>query len=782
MKPGLQRRALLQAAAAGGALMLGFRIDDAQAQAAGAGHAVFQPNRWLRVERDGRVLVLLTKTEMGQGIETGLAMVVADELDADWARVGTHIVAPESSRFMMTGGSYSMAVAWDPLRQAAAAARQMLLEAGARELAVPIGECRTAQGQVRHAASGRALDYGRLVEAASRLRVPQAPVLKSPREFTLIGRPLGAINAPAIVRAEAVYGIDVHVPGMLYAVIERAPVLNGRLARVDDRAARAVPGVLDVRVLRGNVFPQSPHLRDGVAVIAGSTWAALQGRRALKLQWQLGGSDNKAGNGALASSAALAQDFERALAGTATRTDPDTLHTGVSALSRGSAEGLQAAFAGAARTLDLRYDVPLQAHAPMEPVNAVAHWQGDRVEIWAGTHFQSRVLRRVRDLTGLSADRVLVHTPLLGGSFGRRLEVDFVLEAVQLSRELARPVQLLWTREDDLQHGLFGPPSRHQVRAALGADGRLLALEHAFATLSVRRQNEPENIRADGLDHTTVFDALKFPYAVAQMHVRQHLVEQAIRVFWWRRGYTPNHTFVNECLLDECAHAAGADPLAYRLNLLGAPRVIDYDNEGDAERIDTGRLAHVLRAACEAAGWGRPLPAGTGRGLAATVTDTHVAQVVEVDSRSGRPHVRRVVCAVDCGRVVNPQLVRAQVEGSVVFALTAALKGAITIEGGRVQQSNFHDYPLLRIDEMPALEVVLVESEAAPTGIGEQASHPTAAALANAWFAATGERLRALPLRPGATAAAAGSLRGGNRGPTSAAQAPTPPSAPGSRG
>lgn len=739
------RRAVLKLA---GALAIGFRLhgsDAAQTAPGSAGSAAFEPNAWLRIEADGSVEVIISKTEMGQGTETGLAMIVADELDADWSRVRVRTMQPDGKRFMITGGSYSISASWDPARKAAAAAREMLLAAGAQALGVAASACRTEAGVVVDANSGRRIEYGALIDAAARRRVPAEPAVKSAQAYRLIGRPLPAKNLDAVVRARAVYGIDVRIPGMLYAVIERAPVINARLAQVDDAAARAVPGVVAAIKLRGNVFPTSMHVRDGVAVVARSTWAALQGRQRLKTQWQQSFGDSKASNGALASTAELGRDFDRALAGNASTRAPDAIHPAVTVVRIGTPEAMATAFERAERTLELRYDVPMQNHAPMEPCNAVAHWRPDRVELWAGTHFQSRLMRRVRELTGLPPERIVIHTPLLGGSFGRKLEADYALEAVMLSRELERPVQVLWTREDDLREGMQSPPTRHHVRVALGAQGRLLGIDHAFAAVSVRQQTEPQNVKPSGLDHTVGFDALKFPYAVEQLHVSHRLVEQAVRVLWWRRGYTPNHCFVNESMLDECAHAAGIDPLDYRLRLLGPPRVIEYDNEGDPERLDTGRLAKVLRLACEKAGWGRTMPAGAGLGLASTFTDTHVAQVVEVDSRGGAMRVVRVVCAVDCGRVINPQLVKAQVEGSVAYALTAALKGAITVERGRVQQSNFHDYPLLRFSEMPQVDVILVDGEAAPTGIGEQASHPTAAALANALFAATGERWRGLP-------------------------------------
>jgi isoquinoline 1-oxidoreductase beta subunit len=748
-----QRRRFLQQSA-GISLVLGFStagmaqpvaVNETAPSSAGVAPA-WTPNAWLAIDGLGAVEVRISKTEMGQGTETGLAMIVADELDADWAQVSVRTIRPDGRVFMITGGSYSISSSWIPARNAAAAAREMLRHAAAAAWGVPASDCRTEAHAVLHPSTGRGLPYGQLVAAAAALPVPAAPPLKDPSQYRLIGSELPAKNLDAIVRGQARYGIDQRVPGMLYAVVARAPAVNGRLAAVDDAAARAVPGVVAVVRLRGNRFPGTdPYVRDGVAVVARSTWAALQGRERLQTRWQLAPSERKATNGALASSAALDDDFRRALAGTATEQAPDSLHGPVTVTRRGSTEGMERAFAQAHRVLEAEYALPLQAHAPMEPVNAVAHWQPDRCEIWAGTHFQSRTHSRVRAITALPADRIVVHTPLLGGSFGRRLEPDFVIEAVMLSRELERPVQVLWTRDDDLREGLLAPPSRHRVRVALAADGRILALDHAFAALSVRQQTEPQNITPQGLDHTVGFDAVKFPYAADTLHVSHRLVEQAIRVLWWRRGYTPNHWFVTESLMDECAAALGQDPLAYRLKLLEPGRVIEHDNEGEPERVDTARLARTLRAAADAAGWGRAMPTGTGLGLAATVTDSHLAQVVEVDTRGGGIRVVRVVCAVDCGRVINPQLVKAQVEGSIVFALTAALKGKITVEAGQVQQRNFSDYPLLRIDEMPEVVTVLLPSDAPPTGMGEQASHATMPALANALAAATGRRWREPP-------------------------------------
>lgn len=735
------RRQLLQG---GAALVVAFRVGgDATAQAA---TTPWQPNAWLAIKPDGAVHVSIVFTEMGQGTETGVAMIVADELDADWSRVTVSTAVPDGKRFMITGGSYSISTAWEPARKAGAQARALLLQAGAAALGVEPATCRTEAHAVVHIGSDRRVPYGELVAAAAKLPVPDKPPLKETAALRMVGQPLPAKNLAAIVSAEARYGIDVRVPGMLFAVIERSPVVNGRLASFDAARARAVPGVVAVLPVRGNTFPDAQlYVRDGVAVVATSTWAAMQGRKVLTVNWNEQGSDRRPRGGKLASSDGLSQQMAEALADGTPDNPRDGLRGWVTTLRQGDARQMDEALAGAHRQLALDYELPLFAHAQMEPVNALAHWTAGRCEVWTGCHFQSKLHAQLRLLTGLPADRVVVHTPLMGGSFGRRLEPDYAIEAALLSRDVQRPVQLLWTREDDLRMGFFSPPSRHRVRVALAADGRIAALEHSVAALSVRLQMERESIGAGGLDRTVTIDAEKFAYGAAQLHVRHRLVEQTIRVLWWRRGYTPNHTLVNETLLDECAHAVGEDALVYRQRLLAPARELTWDNDGDVERIHTGRLAAVQRAACTAASWGRALPPGSGRGLASTCTDTYVAQVVEVVPTGAGLRVARVVTAVDCGLVVNPQLVRAQVEGSIVFALNAALKPAITVEGGRVQQSNFHDHPLLRIDEMPVIETVLVNSEERPTGIGEPASHCTAAAVANAVFAATGKRLRSLP-------------------------------------
>jgi CO/xanthine dehydrogenase Mo-binding subunit len=746
----VSRREFLKAGAAGSAaLVLGFSMDaDAQQPSAQQAAAEFKPNVWIRVEPSGAVEVLISKTEMGQGTATGMAMILADELDADWQRVSVRTVRPDGKRTMITGGSFSIQGAWVVGRRYAAAAREMLRAAGAAAMNVSLSECITEQHTVLHTPSGRRMGYGELTARAAALPVPEKPPLKDPAQFKIIGKDLPAKNLRELCTARATYGIDVKVPGMLYASIERCPVINGRIASVDDATAKTTPGVVQVLKLRGNTFPTYNYVRDGVAVLATSSWAAMQGRKALRVRWNEAWADGRGQNGTQASSKALDADFARVLTQADTKPQPG-IRAEAQAVRKGTAEAMTAAFASAAKTLDLTYDVPLQTHVPLEPMNATAHWRDDFCELWVPCHFQTRLLNAVKELTGLPNEKILIHTPMLGGSFGRRLEVDYAIEAVMLSRDAGKPVQVLWTREDDVHCGSFGPPSKHRVRVALDSNGSIRALDHAFATVSVWQQQEPHEIESSGVDFAAAIDAIKFPYAAVNLAVRHRLIEQTIRVFWWRRGYTPNHTFVNECLLDECAHAAGADPLAYRLRMLPANQKLEFDNKDDKEIIDTARLANVLHAAAKAANWGTPLPAGQGRGIAATVTGTHVAMVVEVAVQGSAIKVKRVVTAVDCGTVINPQLVKAQVEGNVVFGLTAALKGAITVENGRVQQSNFHDYPLLAMDEMPAIDTVLINSGGLATGTGEQMSHPVAAALSNAVFAATGQRLRKTPFRLG---------------------------------
>lgn len=709
----------------------------------------FTPNAWLRIEQSGSITVLIHKTEIGQGTSTGLAMIVAEELDADWSRVTVETIKPDGKRFLITGGSWSIAGSWMGCRTAGAAAREMLVRAAAAQWGVDASSCRTERSTVIHDASARRLSYGELAESASRLDSPVNPTLKDPKNFTLIGKSVDAKNISSIVGGTSKYGLDVRVPNMLFAVIERSPVINGRIARVDDREARKTKGVKHIVKLRGNTFPAYNYIRDGVAVVATSTWSAMKARKQLRVSWHESWTKGEVKNGARAGTTILHEEFSLALGLPSTNKqliDPKpTPAPPVVARHIGTTDSMKQAFSQAALTLDAVYNVPLQAHAPLEPMNTTAHWTQDSCEIWTPCHFQSRLLEAVKELTGLPTEKITIHTTMVGGSFGRRLDVDYAIEAVLLSREIQAPVQVIWTREDDMKYGLYAPPTLHHVRAALDTNGNITALDHDFAALSVWKQSEPEMIEPSGLDYAVSVDAIKFPYATPNLIIKHHIVEHPIRVLWWRRGYTPNHVFVNETLIDECAHLARKDPLAYRLQLLGSDKTLEFPDKGDTIRMDTARLSAVLRVAAERSDWARPLLTGWGRGISCTMTDTYVGQAVEVSVKNSTLKIERVITAVDCGVVVNPQLVHAQVEGSIVFALTAALKKAITVENGRVQQSNFDDYPILRINEVPIIETILIPSTEAPTGTGEPISHCVAAALSNAIFSATGKRLRSLP-------------------------------------
>lgn len=735
-----RREFLKISALAGGAFMLGFSLQESDA-APDTANPPFTPNAWLQIDPDSTITVRIHKTEIGQGTATGLAMIVAEELDADWSRVKVQTIEPDGKRFMITGGSFSIAGNWKPCRNAGAAAREMLVRSAAAKWGVEASSCRTEKSTVYHHASGRKARYGELAEAASKLTPINDPPLKEPQQFTLIGKEVSAKNLPLIVTGKAEYGIDTRLPGMLYATVERSPVVNGRIARVDDRAARSTKGVKHIVKLRGNTFPTYNYVRDGVAVVATSTWAAMQARKKLRVDWNEHWTDAKPKNGAAASTTRLAQDFADAL-------KPENVAKAVVARQVGTNDALQQAFAQSAKTLDFRYTLPLQAHAPLEPMNATAHWTQERCEVWVPTHFQSRLLDALKELTGLPAESIIIHTTMVGGSFGRRLDVDYGIEAVMLSREIQAPVQVLWTREDDMKFGLYSPPSAHHVRVALDANGSIAAFEHNFAALSVWKQQEPEMIETNGLDGAMSIQAMRFPYTTPQFIVRQHLVEQPIRVQWWRRGYAMNHAFVNESVIDECAHLAGKDPIQYRIAHLPENKILEVPFKEGVERFDTERMKNVLRRAADASQkWSAPNAASglIGKGIAAVGDESYLVQIVEVSVENKTLNVRRVLTVLDCGTVINPQLVRAQVEGSIVFALTAALKGAITVENGRIQQNNFDDYPILRLNEMPTIETILVPSQEAPMGTGEQISFTLPAALGNALFAATGKRLRVLP-------------------------------------
>ncbi len=702
--PALGRRRLLQGGLAlGGSLVIGWEVGRAR-RAAGQGTAGFAPNAWVRIDRDGTVTILNPQSEMGQGTLTSMAMVIADELDADWARVRVE-QAPVDPAYgeQMTAGSASIRRSLGTWRRAGAAAREMLAAAAAQTWGVPVAEVETDRGRVLHRPSGRVLGYGELAETAARLPVPQAPRLKPPERFTLIGHRVPRLDTPPKVTGRAIYGIDVTVPGLLVASVERCPVFGGRLRSFDATAAKAVPGVRHVVAISR-----------GVAVVADGYWAARRGREALRVTWDEGPAARVS-----------SESIGRAQAALVRRPGPVARREG----------DVERALRGAGRVLEATYELPFLAHATMEPPNCTAHVRADGCDVWVGTQNQTGAQREAMRITGLPRERVRVHVTLLGGGFGRRGEVDYVTDAVEVSRAVGAPVKVIWSREEDIRHDVYRPATSHRLQAALGADGRPVAWLHRIAGPGILHQR---GLPAGSMDRTMVEGAANLPYDVPNLQVEYAHRDDGIPVGFWRSVGASYNAFVVESFVDELAHAAGTDPVAYRRALLGR----------------SPRHAGVLELAAQKAGWGQPLPPGRGRGVAVAFSyGSWAAEVAEVSvDGDGRVRVHRVVCAVDCGLAINPDQVAAQMEGGIVWGLTAALRGEITIRDGRVQQSNFHDYPMLRIEEMPAVEVHIVPSAEAPGGVGEPGVPPLAPAVANAVFAATGRRVRRLPIRAEALA------------------------------
>jgi isoquinoline 1-oxidoreductase beta subunit len=703
---GLSRRTLLKGSATVGAgLVIGFRFPlSAGAQST---PGLFAPNQWLSIDRDGVVTIVNSVPEMGQGTSTSMPMIVADELDADLDKVQLQ-QAPANPKLYANpvtgsqayGGSRGIRDHLAMWRKSGAAARQMLRQAAANEWGVPVESTDTEPGAVVHRSSGRRLTYGQLVDKASQLPVPQDPPLKTPDKFRYIGKEHNRFDVPAKTDGRAIYGMDVKVPGMLIASIERPPVVAGaKLKSFDATAAKRVKGVK-------NVVP----VANGIAVVADSTWAALKGRRALKIEWD---------DGALAtvSSAGISQGYAALV------TQP-----GMEARKVGDAP---AALGAVGRTLEATYQVPFLEHACMEPMNATAHVTQDACVVWAPTQNPGGTQATAAKLTGLPPEKVTVHTTMLGGGFGRRAEVDFIVDAVETAKAVGAPVKVVWTREDDLQHSFYRPATYNALRAALDASGTPTAWEHRIVGPGILIQKG--RARAGTLDAAAVAGAADVPYDIQNILVTWKEKDFGVPLGFWRSVGSSQNAFVTESFIDELAHAAKKDPYEFRRALLGkAPR-----------------HKAVLETAATKANWGAPLPAGQARGIAVAFSyGSYAAHVVEASiTPEGRPRVHRIVCAIDCGIAVNPDQVRAQMEGGAVYALTAAYYGAITLDKGRVQQSNFHDYPMMRIAEMPVVETHIVDSGQPPGGLGEPGVPSVAPALGNALFLLTGKRIRSLPIK-----------------------------------
>ena len=706
----MERRDFLQVTGTIGAgLVIGFRIPNRR------GVAPFAPNAWLQVGTDDVVTLTVDKSEMGEGNHTALAMLIAEELDADWTKVKLGPV-PENpaawSRRMSTGGSTSVRTSWDILRKAGATARAMLVTAAAQTWGAEPSACSTANGVVSHTGTSHRLTYGALAQKAATLPVPENAPLKDPKDFRLLGKATHRLDTPSKVNGTAQFGIDVRMPGMLVASIERSPVFGGKVKTFDATRAKAMPGVRHVVQLDGMSWigtsgAWAVGTESGVAVIADTYWQAVEGRRTLQITWDEGPN-------------ATLGDIPGKLAASASQ-------TGVTARKDGDAA---AALTSAAKKVDAVYEVPFLHHATMEPMNCTAHVRADGCDVWAPTQNQTRAQEVAAEAAGLPKERVRIHTTLLGGGFGRRLESDFVVEAVRLSKAAGAPVKVIWSREDDTKHGFYRPATYNRMAAGLDAQNKPVAWTHHIVAPPILIKFGPLQ---DGIDRTLIDGASDVPYAFPNVFVDQVAADlPGIPLGFWRSVGASQNAFVVESFMDELAAAAARDPYDFRRELLQAKP----------------RHLRTLELAATKAGWGTPLPAGRARGIAlAEWEPTTCAEVAEVSvAPDGTVRVHRVVCAVDCGPVVNPDTIAAQMQGGVVFGLSAALYGEITVENGRVKQGNFNDYPVLRMPEMPVVEVHIVPSTDALGGIGEPSVPPTAPAVCNAIFAATGKRIRKLPI------------------------------------
>ena len=664
-------------------------------------------NAFVHVSPEDTVTILISKSEMGQGVITSLSMLAAEELECDWKRIRFEFAPAATVYFdpvfhmQGTGGSQTVHSGWVPMRQAGAAAREMLIAAAAQKWGVDASECHAENQAVVHTASKRRATYGSLAESAAKMAPPTNVKLKEPGQFKVIGKPTKRLDTADKVNGKAGFGIDARRPGMLHAAVLRCPVFGGKVASFDATKAKAMPGVKDVI-----------QISTGISVVADNTWNAMQARRAVEVQWDEGPTAAVSSDSIWKMYAAAAEK------------------PGVVAHKEGDAEG---ALGNAAQKVEAVYRAPFEAHATMEPMNCTADVQADRVDIWAPTQFQTPAQGIAAGIAGVKPEQSFVHTTFLGGGFGRRGWSDFVTDACETSKAMKAPVQVTWSREDDMQHDYYRPASYVRMAAGLDANGNPVAFTARVACDSINNWFFPGSVK-NGMDQSSVEGLSDLPYEIPNFLVDYQMVTPGIPTGFWRSVGASQNGFFAESFIDELAAAAKKDPYEYRKALLSKkPRHLG-----------------VLNLAAQKANWGRPLPSGVFRGIAVVEAfATYVAEVAEVSiGKDGTPKVRRVVVAVDCGQVVNPSIIEQQAIGGVVFGLTQTLKGEITINKGRVVQANFDSYDMLRMNEMPKVEVHIVPSQEGPTGMGEPAVPPVAPAVCNAIFAATGKRVRKLPVDP----------------------------------
>jgi isoquinoline 1-oxidoreductase subunit beta len=722
-----RRQFVVRGTVAGAGMLIGVRLSETlmSAQESDPGAKKPAPNpfvAYVHVKPDGQISLIVAKSEMGQGIKTGLAMILAEEAAVDFASVKVEQAEtrPDLYAHLGTGGSGSTMENYMPLRRAGATVRLLMITAAAAKWKTPRSECTAKKGVVLHRASSRHATYGELIEAASKLPLPdpEKVPLTDRSKFELIGHATPRVDIPSKVNGSAQFGIDVRVPEMLFAVVARCPTFGGKPAHFDAEKAKAIPGVRDVFEIPA--FGADKFTAGGIVVVADSSWIAMKGRKALEITWDHGPAVSESTD---TLRKALRTAAERP--GKPIRRDGDV----ETALSAPGAD-----------FVDAVYELPFQAHATMEPMNITVHARGSDAEVWAPTQSPDWVQGTVANVLGISPAKVIVHTTLMGGGFGRRYMADFPAEAAQIAKVTGKPVQLLWTREDDMTHDFYRPASCHKLRGAL-YKGRPTAWFHTLASTSIRAFWDPKAPP----EEQEVGGAKEMPYAIPNVRLEFNPVASSVPRAWWRSVENSFNGFVVESFIDELAAAAGQDPVQFRKTLLVKPPNWKPRSDDDP---DPARLRGVLELAARKSDWAKPLPKGRGRGIAAFASfGSYFAEVAEVSVTDKDFKIDRIVAAVDCGQIVNPESVRSQTEGAIIFGLSAALKNQITVKNGAVEQTNFDGYNPIRINEAPPIEVHLVTNNEDPGGMGEPALPPIAPAVANAIFAATGKRLRSLPFQ-----------------------------------
>src|SRR5579863_499150 len=702
MSPLSRREFVVAGVAAGAGLVIGFYLPRK-----GQPQESFSPNAYLRITPGNQVTIVVARSEMGQGVRTALPMILAEELEADWRQIEIE-QAGASTLFgdQTTGGSASVRTTWDPMRKAGAQAREMLISAAALSWGVPRSACTAELGHIKHTGSGRRLSYGELVSKAAALPIPTDVPLKQSKDYKIVGQRLPRVDSPAKVKGEATFGIDFRLPGMKFAVLSRCPVIGGKVSGFDDKESKRISGVSYM----GKIGDSA------VAVVADSVWSAMEGRRVLNVTWDEGPNKDL-------DTAAVTASLKQAAS-----------KKGASLFSAGDVAKVSG------RKISAEYSLPLMAHAPMEPGNCTAHYQGTKCELWAPTQVPQDCRDSVAPAVGLDPDQVKVNVTLLGGGFGRRLEHDYAVEAALVSKAINAPVKVIWTREDDMRFSTYRPASLHQLSAIVDGSGFPVGLTHRIIAPSIsgqKGQPTPNGVDPDLPDEAGPV------YGIPNYLIEYVMTETPVPLGWMRSVYALQSGFALESFIDELAVSAGKDPVQYRLHLLAKDQDLPYFTT----TWHTARFRAALQLAAEKADWSKPLPAGRFRGVACFgCFASYMAEVVEISMENDAPRVHRVVAAVDCGQVINPSILEQQIQGGIVFGLANALRAKITIDKGRVVQGNFDDYSPLRMEETPVVEVYAVPSTEAPSGIGEPSVPPLAPALCNAIYAATKKRIRSLPI------------------------------------